>query len=440
MERLQSLLLVLCLLLSLCACHVEPPVDSTTTAPADTNTTAPNGTTAPIPVDIIPKTDGWVNIDGSKWSFFANGGYYHDPQMGQQFLAFTDVSNGITVVLCAKPGCKHHEAPARERDECDAYLGDNTYGIFFFDEKIYYISLDDNRGAKVLYSRNADGSGKQKIAELGTGYTSSGSSLSFSYCFSAGSKLYYRIDVDERVRREDGVYEVRRTKSLVMCCDVTTGEETLIGEFVDEYPHLIAAREDQLLFYTVASSDKLDPNDPDYQEKISALPVCLVIWDANAGQTDILHEKMRKEWDGRGFVAGSKFYYTALTQDEKGNNCDGHFTYDLGTGVVETTDISTTPIGGRYLLKYDSESGQEYFYDLQTKTELPNEFAVQSLSIEDTGDEGFILSWSHYKEGTADDGGKVADYTVFAYVTYDALADGLQASDCLDFYTKYYGE
>ena len=132
MRRVFSFLLVTCLLLSLCACHVEPPVDSTTTAPADTNTTAPNGTTAPIPVDIIPKTDGWVNIDGSKWSFFANGGYYHDPQMGQQFLAFTDVSNGITVVLCAKPGCKHHEAPARERDECDAYLGDNTYGIFFF--------------------------------------------------------------------------------------------------------------------------------------------------------------------------------------------------------------------------------------------------------------------------------------------------------------------
>ena len=41
---------------------------------------------------------------------------------------------------------------------------------------------------------------------------------------------------------------------------------------------------------------------------------------------------------------------------------------------------------------------------------------------------------------TADDGGKIGDYTVYAYVTYDALTDGLQAADCLDFYTKHYGE
>ena len=437
MRRVFSFLLVTFLLLSLCACHVD---DNATTAPSNTTTTAPDGTTVPISVDISPKTDGWVNIDDSKWSFFANGGYYHDPQMGQQFLAFTDVSNGITVVLCSKPGCKHHEAPAREQDECDAYLGDFTYCIFCFGEKIFYISIDNNRGVMVLYSRNADGTGKEKIAELGTEYTTSGSSLSFSYCLSAGSKLYYRIDVDERVRREDGVYEVRRTKSVVMCCDVTTGEETLIGEFVDEYPHLIAAREDQLLFYTVTSSDKLDPNDPDYFEKVDASAVYLKIWDAGADQTNILFEKTWKEWQGNGFVMDGKYYYSAYAKDEAGNDVYSRFTYDLGTEAVETTDIARMPVGNRYLLKHDSESDEDYFYDLQTQTRLSNEFAAQSLSIEDVGDEGFILSIVYYKEEMTDNGGKIGDRTVYAYVTYDALADGLQASDCLDFYTKHYGE
>ena len=53
--------------------------------------------------------------------------------------------------------------------------------------------------------------------------------------------------------------------------------------------------------------------------------------------------------------------------------------------------------------------------------------------MQDQGDEGFILEKVYWKESTG--GWKEADYIVYAYVTYDALADGLQSADCLDFLT-----
>ena len=432
MKKVCLLGIVAILILSLCACHVEPPVGSTATAPSNANTTAPDSTTAPVPVDITPKTDGWVNIDDSLFSFFAAGGYYHDPQMGQQFLGFTDVSNGITVVLCSKPGCKHHEETSQSKlAKCDAYLGDSVHTIFFNNERIYYVSTN-SLGILELYCRNADGTGKQKIAELGTQYVTPKSSISVTYYIPVGSKLYYKIDVAESVLREDGVYEIQNTKKVLMRCDLITGKEILIEEFTDEHPHMIAAREDQLLFYTVASVE-LDVMDPEYSEKMDEAPVCLKVWDESVMQTDILFEKRWKELQGGGFVIGSKYYYTAAAQDEEGNSYSGGFTYDLGTGQIETTDVTAMPIGGRHQLMYDIEEKRQFLYDFEKKSEISNEFASQGLYVQDQGDEGFILEKVYWKESTG--GWKEADYIVYAYVTYDALADGLQSADCLDFLT-----
>ena len=140
MRKTVLLILSILLLLSLCACHAEPPVGSTaaapsdidtTTAPSNTYTTTPDGTTAPsVDVDIALKTDGWVNIENveARDSIFAFGGYYHCAEMGGQILAFTDISNGNTVVLCSKAGCKHHaETSESKQQKCDAYLGSNVF-------------------------------------------------------------------------------------------------------------------------------------------------------------------------------------------------------------------------------------------------------------------------------------------------------------------------
>lgn len=440
MRRVFSLLLAAVMLLGLCACHVD---DNTTTAPsntnANTNTTAPSGTTAPpVDVDITLKTDGWVNMenfDGQK-SAFAFGGYYHCYEMSSQYLAFTDTNNGITVILCSKPGCKHdQEETQNSRQQCDAYLGSAVFLLYAYGDKIYYNSDDDGYGGVDLYCRNADGTGKYKFADLGAEYVTPSSKISITYYLQAENKLYYKIDVEESVRGEGGVVEIQTVKQVLMCLNLDTGKEILIGEFTEEHPHMIAAREDQVLFYTVAKAELADMYDPDGNvnvDKMNAVPVCLKVWDETAKQIDVIFEKTNKEYPGGGFVSGSKYYYKGFALDEEGQEFSSWFACDLATEAVEISELDTYPLNGRFLL-YESS-----VYDTQEKVSLPNDFSSQWLDALDQGDEGFILEKVYWKENTG--GWTEADYIEYAYVTYDALADGLQASDCLDFYTKHYGE
>lgn len=426
MRRFFSFLLVACLLLSLCACHVD---DNTTTAPSNTNTntTAPSGTTAPpVDVDITVKTDGWINIEpsGSMASCIAFGGYYHCVEMDRQFLAFTDINNGTTVVLCSKAGCKHHQETSQaKKEKCDAYLGSAVFLMYTYGDKIYYNSDDDGYSGVDLYSRNADGTGKQKVADLGADYVTSKSSITIPYYLPVGDQLYYKIEVNGTVLREDGVYEVQTVKQVLMRLDLTTGKETLIGEFVGEFPHIVAAREDQLLFLSYGKSN----SDAENGEDRNTRPVYLKVWDENVKQTDVLFEKTNNECFGTGFVVGSKYYYNGIMLDEDGQEYSGDLAYDLATEVTEKTDLGSEPLNGRYLFSGTS------VYDAQEKTVLPADFSAIFCKALDRGDDGFILLKAFSEEGGTGDW----DYSVYAYVTYDALADGLQASDCLDFYTKH---
>ena len=433
MRRVFSFLLAAVMLLSLCACHVEPPVGSTATAPSDIGTTAPTDgvtTAPPVDVDITLKTDGWVNMenfDGQR-NAFAFGGYYHCAQMGSHILAFTDISNGTTVVLCSKPGCKHHEETSNSnKEKCDAYLGSAVFLLHAHGDKVYYNSDDDGYGGVDLYSRNADGTGKQKIAELGEEYVTAKSSITIVYYLPVGDKLYYKIDVNETVLGEDDIYYREDNKQVLMCYDLNAGKEILIGEFTDEASHMIAAREDQLLFYTVGKNDPDASGGSMDREDRYKLPVCLKVWDENAKQIDVVFEKTAKECSGDGFVIGSKYYYNGTALDEDGQEFSSWFAYDLATEAVEISELTTCPLDGRFLL-YESS-----IYDAQEKVSLPNDFSSQGLRALDQSDEGFILEKVYWKENTGS--WKEADYIVYAYVTYDALADGLQSADCLDFLT-----
>ena len=433
MRRVFSFLLAAVMLLSLCACHVEPPVGSTATAPSDNGTTAPaDGVTTapPVDVDITLKTDGWVNMenfDGQR-NAFAFGGYYHCAQMGSHILAFTDISNGTTVVLCSKPGCKHHEETSQTKQaQCDAYLGSAVFLLYAYGDKIYYNSDDDGYGGVDLYCRNADGTGKHKFADLGAEYVTPSSKISIAYYLQAGNKLYYKIDVEGSVRGEGDVVEIQTVKQVLMCLNLDTGKEILIGEFTEEHPHMIAAREDQLLFYTLGKADAYKSDGSIDMEALNAQPVCLKVWDENAKQIDVVFEKTAKECSGDGFVIGSKYYYKGSALDEEGQEFSSWFAYDLATEAVEISELTTCPLDGRFLL-YESS-----VYDTQEKVSLPNDFSSQGLRALDQSDEGFILEKVYWKENTGS--WKEADYIVYAYVTYDALADGLQSADCLDFLT-----
>jgi hypothetical protein len=103
-----------------------------------------------------------------------------------------DTNNGISVVLCAKPGCKHHEeTTAKKQAACDAYLHHANQFLHVYGDKIYYTGLGEGNRV-TLYRRNLDGTGMEQIAELGTPYVTSKTSADIYSlsCYSFGVICY----------------------------------------------------------------------------------------------------------------------------------------------------------------------------------------------------------------------------------------------------------
>ena len=81
-----------------------------------------------------------------------------------------------------------------------------------------------------------------------------------------------------------------------------------------------------------------------------------------------------------------------------------------------------------------AENGNRSIYDVQARAFIENAFSDSSLRVHDIGKYGFIMERTYY--GPEDEtGSREGIYKVCSFVTVDALADGLQESDLLDFYT-----
>ena len=119
--------------------------------------------------------------------------------------------------------------------------------------------------------------------------------------------------------------------------------------------------------------------------------------------------------------------------------------YDLLTGeeTIESNIEGLTSINTKYALRYDSEKEQKYIYDINAQKDLPLEMEdVYICPISFTSDRHMVISIRKYKLVIRWEEGEKKEEEEFVscayyYVPVEALADGLQESDCTEIYTIY---
>ena len=120
----------------------------------------------------------WV-LAQTKPCALTDEGFYFASENGT--LCFADTSNGISVCLCSKPGCLHNT------EWCDAIVSSAPISrpMFFWNHHIFYVA-EDEFGTHV-YRRNADGTAKTVVADLGTRYIEERMSVDLYYFAQSGA-------------------------------------------------------------------------------------------------------------------------------------------------------------------------------------------------------------------------------------------------------------
>lgn len=354
---------------------------------------------------------------------FSDKGYYFLTPDG--FLRFMDTTNGVSVCLCSKVDCLHDEAPdARESENCEARLigASIITPMFFWDNHLYYI-LEDEYGPQV-YRRDAAGAGLKKMTTVGLKHIEQKKDVTvFAYAVSDGF-LYYSADVDGSVRAEDGGNMVQWVSNYLGRLDLQTGKEEILLEKSDVYITLCAVKGNEVLFHT-AGVPNADYNDPNYRQARLEMPATLQRWDGTTGQVYTLFEKTVQEFPGISIIDDDIAYYSVKSDTE----CCV-YAYDINTGKQDVVSHDALRyIGKGYALSLDSDREQWHLYNLNTKKELPNVLNEEGFSVQTISDIGFVI-----KRTVGD--GDAGNRQIFSYITYEALGDGLQEQDLMDFYSQ----
>ena len=401
-----ALLLLLALLFS--ACNTDTG-SSPTVGPGSEMYTIIN-TNDPIDLE----ADGWAKmIKHTVWpgAFSANG-YYHTNQNG--CLQFLDLSNGVDVPLCSKPGCSH------TRNSCDGHLGIISF-LFYTDGYLYY-DKGDLYGDH-LYRRNADGTGEEKVVTLGEQYISSKTEIHLMRIVPVGDVLYYSVEVRGVERDETGAAFVEKIYETVNRVDLNTGEDEELFRTSKSECALIAAQEDKLLYLEVMNYEF---DESGSLEAMQNTPTYLKCWSEETGKSHVLLEKPYKYLTGTTMVVGGKVFCNAAREY-------GNYTYDLVSKTYEKAEL-WNGAGGLVVLNdaYIYSGRDKVFYNTQTKTSIPNELTIDMLSmyIEVTSEAAFSMK-IHIRDENRTDKGKG---TIFVCVRIDALADGLQDSDLMMYF------
>ena len=359
---------------------------------------------------------------GRSASTFSDEGYYYNDRNGQ--LCFLDLKNGGNVVLCSKVACLHSKEPdIFKRRECEAITGASS--MFFWDNSLYYIAQDVY--GYQLYRRAADGTAEEHIMTLGTNYISKNTSMDIWSLALAEGILYYYGQVCDDIQISQNEIHSQRSYDVICRVDLRVREETEIIRDDGGGISIHAVRNDAVL-YTCIEGVELpeDVSDPTYIEKLQSAKVWLKQWNLQDGSTDILLEKVKKEMNAVVGYYNGKIYYNDA-------NFDPLWSYDLKTreiaeaGPAHTLDV----LSERYLIAYNEENLKS-IYDVQAGTFIENAFPDTDLKVENVGRYGFILRRLYY---TPEEGASWQQKTVYSFVTIDALAEGLQKTDVLDFYT-----
>ena len=444
LKQLLAILLALMMVLSVTACRQDPDV---TTAPGGDDSiggdTAPttsgdsvSATTEPIVLD-IDLTQPWraqtkMNLNAQQYGAFSDVGYYYTAGGGR--LYFMDTINGISVILCHNAGCKHEDA------DCEAYIP-GCMIMFYGNGHIYYNKhVPYDRSGIHLFRRNPYGTAEEKIGTLGQEYADEDISIYVGEFIACENAAYFTAYISQAIKHEDGSIEMRSRDMILVRLDLKTGKQEELGWFADTQLRLIGCRDDALLYYTLQLPSAEDIFSEDYAQQMQSVPARLRVWSGSAGGSVTLLDKPLKEFSFLKGLHDGKLLYSKEGIHET-------WAYDLGTGEDAVYDLepSSVLVNENYI--EDSSEVDEYkqvyskLLDLRTGKHIVSEYDDADISVRNVTDRGMIIEINYEGIPCLNDLGQLTTprlRDIFAYVSFDAIEDGLQESDLLVISDKTY--
>ena len=347
-------------------------------------------------------------------SVFTDEGYYYEDNGRLHFFDFT---SGQTVCLCSRAGCKHEDTL------CDAFVS-GPVSFFVWEDKLYYVCGDmsgETSGMK-LYRRDLDGTGLYEVGTLCEEFIKEKKVITPNYFAAANGKLYYGAEIENRPGPGEVAFE-NLDRSVIRSMDLKTGKEETLAEHKEARLIMWAISGEKLLY----EEQHIPRNykDPDFKEQVQASSTFLRQYDLTSGENKLLMEKKIKDGLSYKWIKGSKLYYNRSI-------------YDLRTGeeTLLTDEEGLTFINEKYALRYERDEerpgeGWQYIYDLQQKKDLPMEMDG-GISIPAKTEDKMVIRVRRSVPGST-----TGSSNTYCYVPVEALADGLQESDCKEIYTQY---
>lgn len=430
MKKCLVFFLAVTLLLSFFGCTTEP---LRTTAPEGTDATAGSDsvitgdpteiTTAPYAFDVDLSAPWTVpDVRFGKIAAFSEDGYY---LMGGGRLHFFDTNNGIPVILCQKAGCDH------SKSNCEAYIR-SPHMMFYSDGHIYYDEPARSDPDSIhIFRRNADGTAEESVAVLGQAYFSPQTSLYIGEYLAAEGALYFTAYLMEAVKQDDGSILLLERDAILFRLDLATGKQQEILRKRDTLIRLIGARKDALLFYTVDKLPAETIGDPGYYEEMMNKPAGFQVWDKNNDSFLVLREGTYADFTEILGLQGDKIYYY-----DRGGKI---LTYEMASDTVSETEWEDIYeiLGDRYILSGKADYFAKtfpQFTDCETGQIIPNDYDDAEITVQNKSTTGCVIQIEY--TGEPEPAGQDS-YTIptlrrmLAYVSYDAMSDGLQEKDLL---------
>lgn len=362
---------------------------------------------------------------------FSETGYYYSLD---GIAYYVDFSTGINICLCPKVGCPHDDEII-----CEGALR-NVVGrdMYYWNNHLYYIRRDGY--GQHLYRRNSDGTGEVAVATLCHQFLEEDREtfLNVGRSVLVDGYFYYTVEISRPEMSENVMTSLEYERTVLMQLNVNTGEDRVLLDSMDDgyAAKLIAAKGTDVLYTycRVIEQDEYETTEEYFQIRDKE-KVKLMRLDTKTGKSKELFEKTGAEIEATvGVYNGKLYYYQYVSQHEL-----RYFTYDINTGKEQIfyEGMINNLIAGRYQLSKKDQSDYEVWIlqDLQEGKELPCEAfyeGTQIFLVENENDTGIILR--HRAVNMS--GGEIREQT-WSYVPMDTLADGLQRSDCIDFYVYH---
>ena len=378
----------------------------------------PTGCTPSSSTDWVP----YMSLTGA----FGEQGYYYISS--SECLYFLDVENGLNVCLCSKVGCPHDTTvntdPAAVYN-CEAYIFGSLvheFPIFVWDGGLYYIFSDEY--GMHLIRRNADGSGMSQIGTICQPYIERRKTIDVQSFICADGYLYYCADI---CGLKDSVIEIE--SCVVRRMDLKSGkEEELISVPGYEYLSLCAAKGNGMLYLHYLIPEPTDA--PDDTEKRQTSPVRLMLWEEGTSKDTVLLEKtFGEELNYKTIIDGALLY----TTKEGDSYVTRSFKLNTKEDKKASDETSKTYITEEYALRTNPMTKKISIYQIATGTFLANEFEQYSLVFLNISGKKIVLG----RLIPSPNNPAIIEKIIYFYVDADALADGLQEEDVVDFYISH---